>query len=264
MMYPEIDPVAIHIGSWGIRWYGLAYMAGFLWVYTMVRWSLKQRPLRQMTLAQVEAMSTSIMLFVLVGGRLGYMCFYQWQMFCKQPWLVFQVWRGGMSFHGAIIGGALGIFYYVIRYRIPFLKLSDLILPWVPLALGLGRLANFVNGELWGRPTHSQWGMIFPWVDSQLRHPSQLYEFTLEGLILSWIMWWGYRRSMAQGRLTGLFSLSYGCMRFIVEFFRQPDAQLGLLWGGHLSMGQCLSLPMIILGVWWLWPSRSRLNATTV
>jgi phosphatidylglycerol:prolipoprotein diacylglycerol transferase len=155
-----------------------------------------------------------------------------------------------MSFHGGVLGGFVYLLYKSNKLNVNFLSITDFILPWVPVGLGLGRLANFVNGELWGRPTNGDWGVVFPWVDSQLRHPSQLYEFFLEGFVLSLIMYFCWLRFNSKGFVTGVFFFFYGFFRIFVEFFRSPDQQIGLLFNLNITLGQCLSIPMILLGVY--------------
>lgn len=253
-MYPYIDPVAIHIGSWGIRWYGLAYLVGFLWVYYMSKYSLKNSN-HTINDKQYEALITNLMLALLLGGRVGYILFYQFFEFIRDPIILFKIWQGGMSFHGACLGVVFAVYWQTKNMHISFFEVTDIILPWVPLGIGLGRLANFINGELWGRPTDVAWGMVFPWVDMQARHPSQLYEFLLEGVILSVVMYifWCNNR-LKTGQLTAIFLFFYGLFRFFVEIFREPDAQIGLFFS-YISLGQILSVPMILLGGYFFYKS---------
>ena len=249
MLYPNIDPVAMHIGSWGIRWYGIAYLLGFIWVFFMGKYAIKFKKISWINNELYENILVNTMLAVLIGGRLGYILFYQFSLFVRDPWVLFKIWQGGMSFHGALIGGLVFLIYYTNKFKIVLLRVTDLIVPWVPLGLGFGRLANFINGELWGRPTNDDWGMVFPWVDEKLRHPSQLYEFFLEGVVLSLIMYVIFRKVDKLGFNTGAFLLLYGVFRFGVEFFRAPDQQIGLLFGASFTMGQLLSVPMIVVGM---------------
>ena len=250
MIYPNIDPIAFHLGPIAVRWYGLAYAAGFMIVMTMGRRSIQRNAIEWITLDHYERVMCGLMLGLVLGGRVGYMLMYQFDRWWAHPLSVFKVWEGGMSFHGALIGCLTVLIYQSYRYDFKCLALSDLIVPWVPCGLGLGRLANFINGELWGRPTDQTWGMIFPWVDAQLRHPSQLYEFFLEGVVLFVMIYLMRPMRTQQGQLTGLFLGLYGIMRFSVEFFRMPDPQIGFLLNTQwLTMGQCLSIPMIVIGV---------------
>ncbi len=254
MLFPHIDPVAIKIGPLAIRWYGLAYVVGFLWV----QWLGKRRLMHaEQTPGMMQAKHFEDLMFwcmigVLLGGRVGYMMFYQTTALWQAPFEIFYIWHGGMSFHGGLIGVLCAIHLFAKKHQLHRLRLLDFLAPMVPIGLGLGRLANFINGELWGRPTHGHWGMIFPWVDQQLRHPSQLYECALEGVLLFFVLRWLQRFdcSHTPGFMTGSFAMLYGLFRFLVEFYRQPDAQLGLFFGHLWSMGQLLSLPMMGFGVW--------------
>ncbi len=194
---------------------------------------------------------------VILGGRIGFVLFYQLESFLQHPLDIFKVWQGGMSFHGGFLGVLVAMLLFKRKYPQPWLKIMDFVAPLVPLGLGAGRLANFINGELWGRPTNSAWGMIFPQVDNLARHPSQLYQFALEGLLLFTILWWFSRKQRPVGAISALFLIGYGSFRFIAEYAREPDAYLGLLSLGF-SMGQWLSLPMIVIGIWMFFKSRNH------
>lgn len=194
---------------------------------------------------------------VILGGRIGFVLFYQLESFLQHPLDIFKVWQGGMSFHGGFLGVLTAMLFFKRKYPQPWLKIMDFVAPLVPLGLGAGRLANFINGELWGRPTNSAWGMIFPQVDNLARHPSQLYQFALEGLLLFTILWWFSRKQRPVGAISALFLIGYGSFRFIAEYAREPDAYLGLLSLGF-SMGQWLSLPMIVIGIWMFLKSRNH------
>lgn len=185
---------------------------------------------------------------VILGGRLGYVLFYQFNYFMQHPTEIFAVWQGGMSFHGGFLGVLVAMVVFASKYHLRWLAIMDFVAPLVPIGLGAGRLGNFINGELWGRVTNAEWGMVFPKVDTMLRHPSQLYEFFLEGIVLFLILWIYSAKPRATGAISALFLIGYGSFRFLVEFTREPDDYLGLLSLG-LSMGQWLSLPMIVLGV---------------
>jgi phosphatidylglycerol:prolipoprotein diacylglycerol transferase len=186
---------------------------------------------------------------VILGGRLGYVLFYQFSYFIHHPAEIFAVWQGGMSFHGGFLGVLVAMWIFAHKYQLKWLSIMDFVAPLVPIGLGAGRLGNFINGELWGRVTHSQYGMVFPKVDKLLRHPSQLYEFGLEGIVLFLILWTYSSKPRETGAVSALFLIGYGSFRFIVEYTREPDGFLGLLSMGF-SMGQWLSLPMILLGIW--------------
>lgn len=247
-VYPEwLSPVAFSVAGWPVRWYGLAYVAGFLMAYAGLRQAVKHSAYPPCSLPQLETWLNGCMLAVLLGGRLGYVFVYQPDWWGK-PWLWLAVWRGGMAFHGACLGVMLTTWVWGRREGLRVRRLFDHLVLWVPWGLALGRLANFCNGELWGRPTDQTWGMWFPWVDAQWRHPSQLYECLLEGLVLGALLWAIKRRALPKpGLLSGTFLLGYGVVRFGVEWVREPDSQLGLMaWG--LSMGQWLSLPLMALG----------------
>lgn len=185
---------------------------------------------------------------VILGGRLGYVLFYQFNYFIQHPAEILAVWQGGMSFHGGFLGVLIAMVVFARKYHLKWLAIMDFVAPLVPIGLGAGRLGNFINGELWGRVTNAQWGMVFPKVDTLLRHPSQLYEFFLEGIVLFLILWIYSAKPRATGAISALFLIGYGSFRFLVEFTREPDDYLGLLSMG-LSMGQWLSLPMIVLGL---------------
>lgn len=287
--FPEISPdlFSIEIGSFSfaLRWYALAYIAGIL-----IAWRLGVAAVRAsrlwpddtapMTPRQIEDMLTWIILGVILGGRLGFVLFYQPGFYLANPGQILQVWNGGMAFHGGLLGVIVAAWVYTRRHKIPQIQAADLIAYSVPVGLLLGRLANFVNGELWGRATDVPWGVVFPDPRAQIcpgiegacaRHPSQLYEAALEGLILGLVliaMVWRGGALKRPGTVCGTFFAGYGVSRFIVEFFRQPDPQfvsagnpMGLAWqidGWGLTQGQALSLPMIALGLWLIWRARRR------
>ncbi|MGV6805732.1 MAG: prolipoprotein diacylglyceryl transferase [Ruegeria sp.] len=280
--FPDLSPELFSISIFGmefaLRWYALAYIAGILiaWRMALVAirrpalWPGQTPPLRP---EQLEDLITWIILGVILGGRLGFVLFYQPAFYLSHPLDILKVWQGGMSFHGGLLGVVTAAFLFARRQKISLLPLTDLIAHTVPPGLLLGRLANFVNAELWGRPSEVPWAVIFPGAAAQdcvgvaagmcARHPSQLYEAAMEGVLLGiLLLWLVYRQGALSwpGRVTGVFLAGYGVSRFIVEFFRQPDAQfvspgnpLGLAWhisGYGLTMGQLLSLPMIALGLW--------------
>jgi phosphatidylglycerol:prolipoprotein diacylglycerol transferase len=248
--HPQFDPIAIRLGPLAIHWYGITYLVSFGLVYLLGRWRIVQglAP-KGFTLKNLEDLLFYSVIGVVAGGRLGYVLFYKPGYYLSHPLEVFYLWQGGMSFHGGLLGVMLVMLFYATRLRVPFLSLSDFIAPLIPPGLAMGRLGNFINGELWGRPSTAPWAMIFPQSgDTQPRHPSQLYELGLEGILLFIVTWVFSRKPRPQGQVSGMFLIGYGSVRFLVEFTREPDNFLGLLKGG-LSMGQWLSIPMVGLGV---------------
>lgn len=257
--YPAIDPIIFQVGPVVVRWYALAYIAGLVigWRYLLARSRMADAPMRP---ADADDFLLWATLGVILGGRFGFVLFYRPAYFLANPLEALQVWHGGMSFHGGLLGVALALTWFARRRGIPPLALSDLIAPVAPVGLGLGRIANFINGELWGRVADVPWAMVFPQAGPQPRHPSQLYQAGLEGLMLFLILWWAGRRqslSSAEGMLTGIFLAGYGVARIVGEQFRQPDAHIGFLSGGS-TWGQWLSLPLIAVGLWLMWRTRSR------
>lgn len=255
-VHPQFDPVALHIGPVAIHWYGLMYLVGFSLVWLLGKWRIK-RGLTALTIRDLEDLIFYCVLGVIVGGRLGYALFYKPADYLSNPIELLYVWQGGMSFHGGLLGVLLVLFLFARKKKMPFLAVGDFLAPLIPLGLAAGRLGNYINGELWGRATHMPWGMVFPQSGDGLpRHPSQLYELALEGLLLFVVLWWFARKPRPLGQVSALFLIGYGLLRFAVEYTREPDAFLGLLAGG-LSMGQLLSLPMIAAGaVIFLWSAR--------
>ncbi|MBT40933.1 MAG: prolipoprotein diacylglyceryl transferase [Idiomarina sp.] len=245
--FPTIDPVILHIwGPIAIRWYGLAYIAGFAFAFW---WGNRQaKRSDHWTKDQFSDLLFWCFLGVVLGGRIGYVLFYKFGSFIDNPLFLFQVFDGGMSFHGGLLGVIVAMFAYAKAKQRPFLQVGDFIAPLVPMGLFFGRLGNFINGELWGRVTDVPWAIVFPSGGPVPRHPSQLYEALLEGLLLFFIIWWFQKQPRGRGAISGLFLLGYGVARFVVEFFREPDAHLGLLSLG-MSMGQWLTIPMILLGM---------------
>ena len=248
LVHPNFDPVAVAIGPLAVHWYGLMYLAGFAAAWWLAQLRAK-RPDAPVTRAQIDDLIFYAALGVVLGGRLGYVLFYNFGQFLQQPLWLFKVWQGGMSFHGGLLGVMLAMFLFARSRRIEFGRLLDFVAPLVPIGLGLGRLGNFIGQELWGRPTDVPWAMLFPRDPSQLpRHPSQLYQFALEGVLLFAIVWCFSRRPRPTWAVGGLFALCYGIFRFVVEFYRQPDSQIGLEAFGWMSRGQELSLPVIAVG----------------
>lgn len=249
LVYPQIDPVAVHLGPLSIRWYGLMYLIGFAFFILLGRYRIRQNPDGPVTSSMLDDMLFYGVLGVIVGGRLGHILFYQFGYYLQHPLEIFAVWQGGMSFHGGFLGVITAMAVLARKYRLQWLAVTDFIAPLVPLGLGAGRIGNFINGELWGRPTEVSWGMIFPHVDSIPRHPSQLYEFALEGLAFFVLMWIYSARPRPVGAVSGMFLIGYGIFRSLAEFFREPDdGFMGMMTLG-ISMGQWLSLPMIVAGI---------------
>lgn len=262
--FPNIDPVAFSIGPFAVRWYALAYIAGLVFAIWYAKRLVSTPSLwadhtPTITSQQVDDLFIWIALGVILGGRLGYVLFYNPLYFLGNPLDIFKMWEGGMSFHGGFLGVVVALLIYGRRHGATLDRLLDLGAAATPVGLGLGRLANFINGELYGRPGDVPWAMIFPNDPLQVpRHPSQLYEAILEGLVLFFIVRIATHRFQAlahPGRASGLFALGYGLSRIIVEFFREPDAQLGYFLD-FITMGMILSLPLVAIGIWLLLRSR--------
>jgi phosphatidylglycerol:prolipoprotein diacylglycerol transferase len=249
LTHPQFNPVAIQItDSFGIHWYGLMYLIGFVAFLLLGKYQIKHKPWFGWNTQMLDDALFYGALGVILGGRIGYMLFYQLPDLIAHPLNLLKIWQGGMSFHGGFLGVLVAMFCFTKKHPQPWLKIMDFVAPLVPLGLGAGRMGNFINGELWGRPTGSDYGMIFPQVDAIARHPSQLYEFMLEGIVMFAVLWWFSRKQRPVGQISALFLIMYGSFRFLVEFTREPDAHLGLL-GLGLSMGQWLSLPMVLIGI---------------
>lgn len=242
--YPNFDPVAFSLGSLQVHWYGLTYLVGFLLAWWL---ALKRAQRLDLTKDQVSDLLFYCALGVILGGRLGYVLFYHFERLLAEPLWLLKVWEGGMAFHGGFLGVAIALIVFARKYRLKLLSLADFVAPLTPLGLGLGRLGNFINGELWGRVTSQPWGMVFPGAGEAPRHPSQLYQFAFEGLVLFSLLWWFSKQPKPAGSVSGLFLIAYGLGRFLIEFTREPDAHLGLVFMS-LSMGQLLSVPMVIAG----------------
>ncbi|WP_413700165.1 prolipoprotein diacylglyceryl transferase [Psychromonas sp. KJ10-10] len=244
---PEIDPVAISLGPLDVRWYGLMYLVGFIFAFWM---SNRQCDRSDGVWTRENASDLLFYGFmgVILGGRAGYVFFYQFSQFLDNPLYLFRIWEGGMSFHGGVVGVITAIIFYALKNKRSILSVGDFIVPLLPVGLGAGRIGNFINSELWGRVTDSPFGIIFPNAGPLPRHPSQLYEFALEGVVLFVILLLFIRKPRPAGSVAGVFLLGYGVFRIIVEFAREPDAHLGFLTFG-LTMGQILSIPMVIAGI---------------
>jgi phosphatidylglycerol:prolipoprotein diacylglycerol transferase len=261
LLFPQFDPVLVHLGPFVIRWYALAYIASLLIGWWLMR-RLAALPPAVANHAQVDDFLTWATLGVVLGGRLGYVLFYQPSRFLAAPWEIPFLWQGGMSFHGGMLGVAVAIIWFCRRQGIPILGFADRIAVVAPIGLGLGRIANFINGELWGRPAPDwlPWAMIFPNAGPLPRHPSQIYQALLEGAVLLTVMLVLVRRPALRARfglLSGVFLLGYGLARITGEMFRQPDPFLGFLYAGA-TMGQLLSVPMVLAGLWLIARARPR------
>ncbi|XSG85196.1 MAG: prolipoprotein diacylglyceryl transferase [Methylohalobius sp. ZOD2] len=244
--YPHIDPVAIQIGPLKVHWYGLMYVIGFLGAWFLARWRAPRHDWQTETIDDLIFYGA---LGVVLGGRIGYMVFYNFPVLLHDPWSFFRVWEGGMSFHGGLLGVLAAMGWFAHKHRRAFFEVTDFLAPLVPVGLFFGRLGNFINGELWGKVTDLPWGMVFPTGGPLPRHPSQLYEAILEGLVLFTVLWIYSAKPRPRMAVSGLFLLLYGAFRFLVEFIREPDAHIGYLAFGWLTMGQLLSTPMILAGL---------------
>ena len=251
--WPAFDPVAVHLGPLAIHWYGLMYVLGFFLIYQMVKGQLKARGEWEKVISpeHLEGLFSWLILGVVLGGRLAYVVFYNGAYYLAHPLEVLYIWQGGMSFHGGMLGPLIAGWWYCRRNGLPFLLLADRIFTVAPLGLALGRLGNFINGELWGRVTDAPWGMVFPQAGPEPRHPSQLYELSLEGLALFAVLWATRNRDWPQGARVAVFLVGYALARIFCEQFRQPDAQLGFLFG-PVTMGMLLSSLMLAAGGVWL------------
>jgi phosphatidylglycerol:prolipoprotein diacylglycerol transferase len=258
--FPAIDPVAVQIGPLAIRWYALAYLVGFVAGWRYCIWLARQDHCRP-SAEDFDDFLTWAVIGVILGGRIGYVLFYQFDYYLANPLEILAVWHGGMSFHGGLTGIALAIILFARRRGFPALALGDLIACAGPIGLFFGRIANFINGELYGRAADVPWAVIFPRGGGIPRHPSQLYEAALEGLVLFAVMAVLAQRPSVRkrpGLLAGVFFTGYGFARITAEFFREPDPQLGFLLGGHATMGQILSIPMVLLGLGLILYARRR------
>lgn len=247
---PEISPYIFQIGSMGPTWYGLMYVVGFVLGYQLAKYQVKSMP--DWTQEQVSDLLTYVIFGVILGGRVGYVLFYQFDYFLSHPLYLFYITDGGMSFHGGLLGVVFALWWFAKRKQKSWLAVGDFVAPLFPIGLFFGRIGNFINAELWGKVTDVPWGVVFPNGGALPRHPSQLYEALLEGLVLFVLIYWYSRKKPPIGRLSGLFLVGYGLARFIVEFVRLPDSHIGYIAFGWLTKGQLLSLPMIAIGLFLL------------
>ena len=264
-VHPQFDPIALQLGPIAVRWYGLMYLVAFLGFFLLGRLRLARGPhaaLTGMNSRDLEDLLFYGAMGVVLGGRLGYVLFYKPAYYLAHPLEIPAVWQGGMAFHGGLLGVIVAIALWSRLRGKHFWRVIDFVAPLVPIGLAAGRLGNFINGKLWGRPTGADWGMVFPQAgDALARHPSQLYQFAGEGLALFVLLWWYSAKPRPAAAVSGMFLIGYGTFRFLAEFARQPDAFLGILAFG-LTMGQLLSLPMIVAGLLlWRWALRRGASA---
>ncbi len=266
LVHPQINPVALQLGPVAIHWYGLTYLAAFGLFMWLAHLRLRHEPFASSagpnawSRKDVEDILFLGVLGVVLGGRIGYCLFYKTDYYLSRPLEIFAIWQGGMSFHGGMLGVFVAMLWFARTRRRAWLQVMDFVAPCVPTGLAAGRVGNFINGELWGRVADPSlpWGMVFRGAGDVPRHPSQVYQFLLEGLLLFVLLWLYARQPRRTGQVSGAFLFGYGLFRFIAEFFREPDEHLGLLSLG-MSMGQWLSLPMVLAGLaLWLWASRRR------
>ena len=260
LTFPEFNPVALQIGPLAVHWYGLTYLVAFALFYALARARIKQQPYASVSQPgpwasrDVEDLLFMGVMGAIIGGRLGYCLFYKPDYYMSHPLEVFAVWKGGMSFHGGMLGTIAAMALFARQRGRRFFEVADLVAPCVPTGLAAGRIGNFINGELWGRVADSSlpWAMVFPHGGPLPRHPSQIYQFLLEGLLLFVLLWLYARKPRGLGQVSGAFLFGYGFFRFVAEYFREPDDFLGLL-AMNLSMGQWLCVPMMAIGalIWW-------------
>ena len=258
-IYPKINPVLLHLGPVKIYWYGVMYLLSFLLVLGLINYRSKKLSFNWTTEKNTDLLFYGA-LGVILGGRIGYMLFYDLPTFIHKPWVILEVWNGGMSFHGGLLGVLVMLWWWSKKHCHSFVFVTAFIAPMVPVGIAAGRIGNFINGELWGKITTVPWGTIYPQLGTSPRHPSEIYEFLLEGVLLFIILWTYSLKPRPKFAVSGMFLLCYGCVRCFCEFFRQPDPQYGYFAFGWLTMGQILSFPMIILGGLLLWKAYHKKN----
>ena len=248
LIYPSIDPVLVHVGPLAVHWYGIMYLVAFL-----SAWGIMHYRAHNNLLLWTDTEIADLLFYgacgVIIGGRLGYVLFYGLHQYMAHPLGILKLWDGGMSFHGGCIGVLLALLLFSFRFSKNYFDVTDFVAPAVPLGLAAGRVGNFINGELWGRVTDVPWAMVYPQVDAYPRHPSVIYEFLLEGIVLFFILWFFSQKIKPRMAVSGCFLLCYGLFRIFIEFFREPDMQLGFLAEDWLTMGQLLSMPMVLGGL---------------
>ena len=248
-IYHSINPIAFELGPIAVHWYGIMYLVGFAAVWLLATYRMRKPYWSHWTKAQVSDIVFYGAIGAILGGRIGYTLVYNLPVFLDQPLIIFKIWQGGMSFHGGLFGVAVAWYFYSLYIKKSYFAITDFIAPFIPIGLAAGRLGNFINGELWGRVTTMPWGVVYPSGGPLPRHPSEIYEFLLEGVLLFIILWFYSRKPKPYRAVTGMFMLCYGIFRSFVELFREPDPQLGFIAWHWLTMGQVLSFIMIILGV---------------
>ncbi len=247
-MRVDFDPVAFHIFDWPVHWYGISYLVGFALAWGLGRYRAS-KPNSGWTGEQIDDWVFYVGLGVILGGRLGYIFFYNFSKFIDNPLILFRVWEGGMSFHGGLIGVMVALWFISRKYKKSYFETVDFMAPLVPLSLAAGRMGNFINGELWGKVTDLPWGMVFPAAGPEPRHPNPLYEAFLEGIVLFVIVWTFSSKPRPTMAVSGVFAIGYSVFRFMIEFVRVPDAHIGYLAFGWFTMGMLLSLPLFLVGV---------------
>ena len=250
LIHPQFDPIAVSLGPLAVRWYGLMYLAGFVAFLLLGRRRAAAQPWHGIAPTALDDLLFYGVLGVVLGGRLGQVLFYEPGHYLAHPLEILAIWKGGMSFHGGFLGVLAAMALWGRRNGRRFFEVTDFIAPLVPLGLFAGRIGNFINGELWGRVADASlpWAMVFPHVDALPRHPSQLYQAAGEGLLLFALLWWFSARQRPRGAVSGMFLIGYGALRFVAEYFREPDAGI-FGWSYTVSMGQWLSLPMVVIGI---------------
>ena len=261
LQYPQIDPVAISVGPLAIHWYGLTYLFGFVVGLLLARYRAS-KPNSGWKVDELGDMLFYIALGVILGGRLGSVLFYNTEAFLANPLILLKIWEGGMSFHGGLIGVLIAFWLYGRSTGRTFFQVADFFAPIFPIGLGAGRVGNFINGELWGRIMDVPWGMVYPHVGPEPRHPNQIYQFIGEGIIFFFLIWWWSSKPRPRMAVSGFFLAFYGVYRFLIEFVREPDAHLGFIAFGWLTMGQLLSFPMIAIGILFIWYAYTYNNKT--
>ena len=261
LTYPEIDPVAISLGPLKVHWYGLMYLIGFAAAWWLAKYRAN-KPGSGWSAEEISDLIFYCALGVVLGGRIGYILFYNFSAFAENPLILLKIWQGGMAFHGGLIGVLIAFYLFGRKTGRGFFTVADFMAPMVPIGLGAGRIGNFINGELWGRVTDVPWGMVFPGGGPDPRHPSQLYQFFIEGPVFFAVIWLYSKKPRPTMAVSGLFLAFYGVYRFMIEFVRQPDAHLGFVAMNWMTQGQLLSVPMVLFGLAFIWLAYNRKTAS--